>query len=84
MDSDGGNARRLTTYALGDDHPVVSPGGTRLAFERQARIGLPQVWLMGFDGKDPVKLTTSDRLEQSPAWAPDGKHLAFIRWTDGD
>jgi Tol biopolymer transport system component len=83
MDPDGGNVQRLT-YTPGDDHPAVSPSGTRIAFERSAQRGFPQIWLMGADGRDAVKLTTSDLLEQEVQWAPDGKQLTFVRWTAGD
>lgn len=81
MDPNGGNVQRLTDYPLGDDHPDVSPSGTRVAFQRQAVIGLEQIWLMNVDGSDARKLTGSPLLEQGVEWAPDGRHLAFIRWT---
>lgn len=84
MDADGGNVQRLTTYDLGDDHPVVGAGGTRIAFERQESIGLPQIWVMDADGSHVTKVSASTLLEQSPVWSPDGRRLAFIRWEGVD
>jgi len=81
MDRDGGNVQRLTAFALGDDHPAVSPGGTRIAFARQAQRGLPQIWLMKADGSNPAKLSSFGGLEEQVRWAPDGRRLAFVRWT---
>src|ERR1051325_9966072 len=37
------------------------------------------LWMTTTDGSEPRQLTTGDTSEGSPAIAPDGKHVAFIR-----
>src|SRR4051812_42173546 len=36
------------------------------------------VWMVSWDGKEQVQLTSSKDSESTPRWSPDGKYLAFL------
>ena len=36
------------------------------------------LWMVSWDGKEQVQLTSSKDSESKPRWSPDGKYLAFI------
>ena len=36
------------------------------------------VWMVSWDGKQQVQLTSSKDSESTPRWSPDGKYLAFL------
>jgi dipeptidyl aminopeptidase/acylaminoacyl peptidase len=64
--------------------PAVSPDGARVAFS----VAVPDVeknssnsdlWMVPYDGGGPPKrLTYNDGADESPAFSPDGKRLAFV------
>ena len=67
MDATGANVTQLHAgYA-----PAPSPDGTKIAFNCGANI-----CVMNADGSGLVQLT-ANVLAESPAWSPDGSHLAF-------
>jgi dipeptidyl aminopeptidase/acylaminoacyl peptidase len=68
--ADGG-----TPALLGDgDTPAASPRGDRVAFERDG-----EIWIAPIDGsKSAWKLFFARGHNESPAWSPDGRTLAFV------
>lgn len=36
------------------------------------------IWMISWDGKESVQLTSSPDGESSPRWSPDGKYISFI------
>jgi Tol biopolymer transport system component len=37
------------------------------------------IWTMNADGSDPTRLAHSHLIEDTPAWSPDGKKIAFVK-----
>ncbi len=70
---------RLKTVA----DPQISPDGAKIAFvvtESDLAKGKTNsdIYLMNADGSGLRRLTTSDKSDDHPRWAPDGKSLLFI------
>jgi len=42
-----------------------------------------QIWLTPTDGSAPPRQLTTKDNATAPAWSPDGRQLAFVRYTDG-
>jgi hypothetical protein len=82
MNPDGTGQVPLTSS--GDaDHPVWSPDGTKIAFDRTIA-GNTDIWVINEDGSGPVQLTTNPAADNAPAWSPDGARIAFASTRDGN
>ncbi len=73
-------------YTISDDptfivkqirNPVLSPNGKKLAFT-----ALDRLYVMDYPNGTPSRVTTFDKTEAHPAWAPDGGSLAFVTWAN--
>lgn len=64
---------RMVRYA------TVAPDGRRVVFESFGKL-----WLKNLAGGEARRLTrdAGEAFELFPAWSRDGKHIAFLRWTD--
>ena len=69
----GGSPHQLTNDGWSGS---VSPDGTHIAY--RSRLG-QEVWVMGSDGADPVKVA-SDKLQlMPPTWSPDSDRIAYVK-----
>src|SRR5688572_3924767 len=41
------------------------------------------VWMVSWDGKDQIQVTSTPESESSPRWSPDGKYLSFLSSRQG-
>jgi Tol biopolymer transport system component len=74
---------RTAPRVVSPDHearPQLSPDGTKLAFSRwpaNGRSSDATLWVANSDGTAPIELTAAPAPATHPAWAPDGRTLAF-------
>ncbi len=84
MDSTGGDLRKLTDNSDADIEPRLSPDGKTVAFA-SARDGNYEIYTMNAsDGSNQTRRTESVTNDRSPAWYPDGLHLAESRGFNDD
>lgn len=84
INSDGTGLTKLTHSGPGvyNDHPALSPDGTRIAFST-IQSGRSGITLIAVDGSGLRKLTTNNTtFDSEPAWSPDGSRIAFVRGYD--
>jgi dipeptidyl aminopeptidase/acylaminoacyl peptidase len=41
------------------------------------------VWMVSWDGKEQIRITSTPESENTPRWSPDGKYLAFLSSRQG-
>jgi dipeptidyl aminopeptidase/acylaminoacyl peptidase len=83
MDGAGANLDQLTSHAVEDGMPAVSPDGQRIAFTSN-RDGNTEVYVMDQYGAGPVNLTNNAASDFDPAFSPDGQKIAFVSNRDGN
>ena len=74
MDAEGANVRQLTTAGF-NTQPRWSPKGDAIAYT--SRQGGHDIWAINPDGSNPRRLTAGPGTNESPSWAPNGRHLVF-------
>ncbi len=72
MEPDGAEARRLTMFPLGAEQPQWSPDGEWIVFiaytGRAEGLRAREIYLMGSDGSDPMRLTNNLFDDTDPVW----------------
>src|SRR5262249_30979919 len=69
--------------------PQLSPDGSRVAFTRvvvdEKRTGYEtSIWTVATSGNEPAIRMTNGKHDSNPRWAPDSRHIAFVRGGDKD
>ena len=76
MKAEGGGVVNLTNTTDNiEAYPVVAPNGKKVAYTFAWPGGF-EIYTMNLDGSDR-KPVTSRNLDESPAWSPDSKKIAF-------
>jgi Tol biopolymer transport system component len=72
MEPDGTEARRLTMFPLGAEQPQWSPDGQWIVFiaytGRGEGLSAREIYIMGSDGGDPMRLTDNAFDDTDPVW----------------
>jgi len=74
--TDGSLAPRQLTTKDNASQPSWSPDGKQLAFVR-AVDGKSQIFLLSFEGGEPIQFTHFRYGASSPKWSPDGREILF-------
>jgi TolB protein len=81
--ADGSRLTRVTSTAAAR-WPVWSPDAKRILFASQPTTVAPwELWVMGADGSNPVRLTTHIVPKSPRSWSPDGQRILFESKRDG-
>ena len=76
VDSEGGEARQLTSNTAYDYSPLWSPDGKTLAFASD-RYGNFDIFTIPVNGGVPFRVTTHSAKETPWTFTPDGKNILF-------
>jgi dipeptidyl aminopeptidase/acylaminoacyl peptidase len=91
FDLSGHKLTQITSGDYDDTEPAWSPDGRSLAFtsnrtEEPDRNFNSNIWVVAADntdqGKSLVRVTTGNGTDDSPAWSPDGKWIAYTSQLD--
>jgi Tol biopolymer transport system component len=76
--AEGGEETRLTFGGF-NDGPEYAPDGKSIWFN-STRSGKMQIWRMGRDGSDPVRMTPCERNNWFAHVSPDGEKVVYISY----
>jgi hypothetical protein len=76
----GGDLWQTTFTTAAEQHPVASPDGDRIAYQR----GGNEIYTNDAYGGAPVRLTNNTTVDEMPAWSPAGDQILFTARRDGN
>ena len=76
VDSQGGEAKQITSHPAYDYAPVWSPDGKTIAFASD-RFGNFDIYTVSINGGIPERITTNSAKETPWTFTPDGKNILF-------
>ncbi|MCB9494801.1 MAG: hypothetical protein H6681_05100 [Desulfobacteraceae bacterium] len=91
----GENLIQLTHFdRTGMNNPDACPVNNNVAFEGAREGGITNIYVISKEGEEPVQITGDELIEvpgaddptenwgsKSPAWSPDGCHIAYSRYS---
>ncbi len=77
--STAGELLPLVSMPGQQDMPAISPDGSQVAFAYSGGPH-PGIYIALIGGEKPLQLTQGDG-DADPAWSPDGRQIAFVRFT---
>jgi Tol biopolymer transport system component/DNA-binding winged helix-turn-helix (wHTH) protein len=73
---------RLTALPGMATSSALSPDGAQVVFAwRKPSDTCSKLYVMAVGSPEVRQLTSGDRDDWNPAWSPDGRQIAFLRWT---
>jgi TolB protein len=74
---------RMAVHRLSDQVVLAALGSAGIAATRILFVKDGRVYRIDQDGADLQQLSSSTRQAMSPAWAPDGRHFAYMEFSEG-
>ena len=75
----------LTSFPGEEFDPALSSSGRQVVFAwRNADSLYQNIYLMQREAEQPLQLSEDATVDWSPAWSPQGRHVAYAREADGE